>query len=399
MKQIPWLNIIGINSSDITILPKNLIKSIKDADIVFGAKRHTSLFQNLNDNIKPLEIPFKKTIDKILTMRRQKVILLVSGDPFWYGAGKIISNSLKDNEWVSYPVPSTFSLIASKLGWPIEQIFCIGLHAKSFKSTRHLLHEKAKFIILLKNGNQVLQFSKWLSLEGFGKSKIFIIESIGFKNERIRETSAEKLNFSNIRHPVSIAVEVKGKGFVFPSSTGKDDFIFENDGQISNKQIRAITLSSLSPRPGQHLWDIGSGSGSISIEWLLINNLNYATAIEIKKSRALHIKNTAYKLGLEKLNVIEADAIKVINKLQKPDAVFIGGGFTEELFNCIWNIIPNGTKLVVNSVTLETNAIFSELQKIYGGNLTKIEISNVKKLGTKRSWNYNYPVTQFVLEK
>ena len=169
--------------------------------------------------------------------------------------------------------------------------------------------------------------------------------------------------------------------------------------QISNKQIRAITLSSLSPRPGQHLWDIGSGSGSISIEWLLINNLNYATAIEIKKSRALHIKNTAYKLGLEKLNVIEADAIKVINKLQKPDAVFIGGGFTEELFNCIWNIIPNGTKLVANSVTLETNAIFSELQKIYGGNLTKIEISNVKKLGTKRSWNYNYPVTQFVLEK
>ena len=244
-----------------------------------------------------------------------------------------------------------------------------------------------------------MQFSKWLSLEGFGKSQIYIIESIGFKNERIRETLAEKLSFSNIRHPVSIAVEVKGKGYVFPSSTGKDDFIFENDGQISNEQIRAITLSSLSPRPAQHLWDIGSGSGSISIEWLLMNNLNCATAIETKKSRALQIKNTAYKLGLEKLNVIEADAIKVIKKLQKPDAVFIGGGFTEELFNCIWSIIPNGTILVANSVTLETNAIFSEFQKIYGGNLIKIEISNVKSLGSKRSWDYNYPVTQFVLEK
>ena len=399
MKQIPWLKIIGINSSDITILPKNLIKSIKDADIVFGAKRHTSLFQSLNNNLEPLEIPFKKTIDKILTMRRQKVILLVSGDPFWHGAGNIISNLLNGNEWISYPVPSTFSLIASKLGWPIEQIFCIGLHAKSFKSTRHLLYQKAKFIFLLKNGNQVLQFSKWLSSEGFGKSQIYIIESIGLKNERIRETLAEKLSFSNIHHPVSIAVEVKGKAYVFPSSTGKDDFIFENDGQISNKQIRAITLSSLSPKPAQHLWDIGSGSGSISIEWLLMNNLNCATAIEIKKSRALQIKNTAYKLGLEKINVIEADAIKVIKKLQKPDAVFIGGGFTKELFKCIWNIIPNGTKLVANSVTLETNAIFFEFQKIYGGNLTNIEISNVKKLGSKRSWDYNYPVTQFVLEK
>ena len=399
MKQIPWLKIIGINSSDITILPKNLIKSIKDADIVFGAKRHTSLFQSLNNNLEPLEIPFKKTIDKILKMRGQKVILFVSGDPFWHGAGNIISNLLNGNEWISYPVPSTFSLIASKLGWPIEQIFCIGLHAKSFKSTRHLLYQKAKFIILLKNGNQVLQFSKWLSSEGFGKSQIYIFESIGFKNERIRETLAEKLSFSNIHHPVSIAVEVKGKAYVFPSSTGKDDFIFENDGQISNKQIRAITLSSLSPKPAQHLWDIGSGSGSISIEWLLMNNLNCATAIEIKKSRALQIKNTAYKLGLEKINVIEADAIKVIKKLQKPDAVFIGGGFTKELFKCIWNIIPNGTILVANSVTLETNAIFFEFQKIYGGNLTKIEISNVKKLGSKRSWDYNYPVTQFVLEK
>ena len=399
MKQIPWLKIIGINSSDITILPKSLIKSIKDADMVFGAKRHLSLFQSLNDNLEPLKIPFKKTIDRILTMRGQKVILLVSGDPFWYGAGNVISNSLQDNEYISYPVPSTFSLIASKMGWPIEQIFCIGLHAKLFRSIRHLLYQKAKFILLLKNGDQVLQFSKWLTSEGFGKSQIYIIESIGFKNERIRDTLAEKLTFSNIRHPVSIAFEVKGKGFVFPSSTGKDDFIFENDGQISKKQIRAITLSSLSPRPAQHLWDIGSGSGSISIEWLLINNLNCATAIEIKKSRALQIKKTAYKLGLEKLNVIQTDAMKVLKKLEKPDAVFIGGGFTEKLFKCVWNIIPNGTTLVANSVTLETNALFSELQKIYGGNLTKIEISNIKKLGTKRSWDYNYPVTQFVLEK
>ncbi len=367
--------------------------------MVFGAKRHLSLFQSLNDNLEPLKIPFKKTIDRILTMRGQKVILLVSGDPFWYGAGNVISNSLQDNEYISYPVPSTFSLIASKMGWPIEQIFCIGLHAKLFRSIRHLLYQKAKFILLLKNGDQVLQFSKWLTSEGFGKSQIYIIESIGFKNERIRDTLAEKLTFSNIRHPVSIAFEVKGKGFVFPSSTGKDDFIFENDGQISKKQIRAITLSSLSPRPAQHLWDIGSGSGSISIEWLLINNLNCATAIEIKKSRALQIKKTAYKLGLEKLNVIQTDAMKVLKKLQKPDAVFIGGGFTEKLFKCVWNIIPNGTTLVANSVTLETNALFSELQKIYGGNLTKIEISNIKKLGTKRSWDYNYPVTQFVLEK
>ena len=168
---------------------------------------------------------------------------------------------------------------------------------------------------MLKNGNQVLQFSKWLSSEGFGKSQIYIIESIGFKNERIRETLAEKLSFSNIRHPVSIAVEVKGKAYVFPSSTGKDDFIFENDGQISNKQIRAITLSSLSPRPAQHLWDIGSGSGSIAIEWLLSHNTNTVSAVEFKSSRVEQIKLNATKLGLNNLIVYEDKIENILEKI------------------------------------------------------------------------------------
>jgi precorrin-6Y C5,15-methyltransferase (decarboxylating) len=395
----PWLTIIGINTDDINSLSEKAKQSLKKAELIIGAERHLQNFKLLKVDTCVWDMPFKKGLEKLFKHKGKKVVVLFSGNVFWYGAGSIIAENLDRNEWICYQSPSTFSLAAAKVGWAIQDTLCFGLHASPLETLRPYLAPKIKIIVLLKDGESVTSLGKWLTQEGFGKSDLFVMESLGFKNEKIRHTKANVLHFDNIKHPVCLAIIISGNGTVIPYSSGKPDFLFLNDGQITKQPIRALTISAMAPKPFEHLWDIGSGSGSISIEWLLASNTNTASAIEILSKRAEQIKSSAKKFGLDKLSVYNNDINEIIDTLQKPDVIFVGGGLTEQLLLRIWKLISSETRIIINSVTLETTSLLIEAHKKYGGSLHKFELSNITNLGKKRAWSKSYPIVQWVVKK
>ena len=395
----PWITIIGVNQDDISTFNKLAIKALSESVIIFGVERHINILEHHKEKCRKLLMPLEKTILFLKRNRGKKIVLLVSGNAFWYGLGNLISSHFKREDWHCFQAPSSFSLASAEMGWDMENVLFFGLHAKKNEYIRPFIAPDVKFIILLKDGKSVKKLTEYFTINGFGDSKFAILESLGYKSFRRRNIIAKNNNIKKINHPVCVAIETKGDGLVIPKNSGKPDQFFENDGQFTKQYIRSITLSALSPKPYEHLWDLGSGSGSIAVEWLLSDKTTIATAVEKNKKRINFINRNCETFGIDRINILNDDVTKVFKKLKKPNAIFIGGGLDKIFFKNIWNFIPKNTRIVVNSVTIETESCITNLFNIYGGSLRRIEISEIKPIGKKHSWSRNYPIVQWKITK
>lgn len=386
----PWLSIIGIGEDGFSGLSEASRNALAQAEFVFGGPRHLEL-AGVGARGQPWPVPF--TISPVIALRGRKVAVLASGDPFWYGAGGSIAQHLDVGEWQTFPSPSAFSLAAAQLGWRLEEAVCLGLHATPFGRVLPHLSRGQRLICLVRDGATVSDFANWLTRRGYGTSKLWVMEALGGPRERIRTTKAAALSFEDIRVPVAVAIEAVG-GPGLQRTSGLPDDAFVHDGQITKRAVRAVTLSSLAPRRGEHLWDIGGGSGSISIEWALAGGT--ASSIEPRLERAEMIRTNAAEFGLSKvIGVVEGRAPEALEDLPEPDAVFIGGGGSEKLFQWLWNRLPSGTRLVANAVTLESEALFSAWHARCGGTLMRIETAESQPLGSKRGWVPARPIVQW----
>ena len=395
----PWLTIIGVGESGLHYLADVSQKRLEKADIIIGPPRHLRLLELSGGNILEWPVPFSEGLNQLDTHKGKRVVALVSGDPFWYGAGAAILRKFPLNDIEVLPGPSTFGWAAARMGWPIESVSCVGLHAKPVEHIRSLIASKRKIIALMRDGDQVVSLAAYLAKIGFGKTKLHVLEALGGENEKIREVVAENYNLRNVLHPVCVAIVVDGDGSAVPLSNGIDDNFFANDGQITKSPIRALTLSALAPKYGQHLWDLGAGSGSVSIEWLLSDKSLRATAVEQDSSRCAIIEQNVKDLGLDSLSILNGSSLELISTLKPPNAVFIGGGLTKELMKKLWMIIPTKTRVVANSVTIESEMILQNAFNEYGGNLVRVEISTAREIGSKNLWQPTYPITQWSVQK
>lgn len=368
------------------------LKAVNAAEIVMGAARHLSLLPAITAEHIAWPVPFADGIAQLLELRGKRVVALASGDPFWYGAGSVFSQHLDQNEWTSIPGPATFSLAAALMGWPLEATLCLGLHAAPLSRLRPHLGIGLRGIVLLRDGAAVDELNSYLKAMGFGESTLTVMEALGGPRQRV--TPFDQL-VEPVQHPVCVAIEVKGNGHAFSHASGQDDALFANDGQITKRPIRALTLSALAPKFGEHLWDLGAGSGSIAIEWLLSHASVSATAVEAHPERAERAAQNARDLGVDRLNVINSNYIDVLRDLPTPDAVFVGGGLSQDLLDPLWDIMPKGCRFVTNAVTLETETLVVQAQAEKGGDLMRIEIANSKPLGTKRGWASAFPIVQW----
>ncbi len=325
--------------------------------------------------------------------------MLASGDPFWFGAGTSVTRHLPREEWVAYPAPSTFSLVAAQLGWAMQDCTCLALHAAPLERLRPHLAKGRRVIALVRDGEAVPALATYLCDQGFGATRVHVLEALGGPRARIREAQAETLELDAIASPVAVALELEGQGPALPVTAGRADTFFEHDGQITKSPVRALTLAALAPRPGERLWDIGAGSGSVAIEWLLAHPANQALAIEADPVRAERARANARNLGVDRLEVLEARVPSGLTScdLPRPDAIFIGGGLSHELLEGLCARVPSGTRLVANAVTLESEALLAQWQALRGGDLLRIELSRSTPLGSRRGWRASYPIVQWSL--
>ena len=390
----PWLTIIGIGEDGAAGLSAAARAALEQARLVTGAPRQLALLPPLRAELQPWPVPFDDGIARLLARRGEPTVMLASGDPFWFGAGASITRHLDPGEWIAHPASSTFSLAAARLGWPLQQVACQGIHAAPLARLRPDLAPGARLLVLLRDGAAVGDLAAYLTQAGFGASLLHVMEALGGPRERIRQAQADGFALPNIHHPVAVAIEAAGHGPAMPRASGLADDWFDHDGQISKRPIRALALSALAPRAGETLWDIGAGSGSIAIEWLLSHGSTQATAFEADPTRATRARANAARLGVDRLQLIEGRAPAILEGRARPDAIFIGGGLSESLLQTIL-ALRGASRLVAHAVTLESEALLAQWQARLGGDLLRIELASAARLGSRRGWRSAYPVVQW----
>ncbi|ALG91477.1 MULTISPECIES: bifunctional cobalt-precorrin-7 (C(5))-methyltransferase/cobalt-precorrin-6B (C(15))-methyltransferase [Actibacterium] len=388
----PWLSIIGIGEDGLNGLPAASRAALQASEIVFGGSRHLELAQ-VRKAGRPWPSPF--CVEPVLACRGRKVAVLASGDPFWHGAGGSLAAHLAPGEWQCFAAPSAFSLAAARLGWRLEEVVCLGLHAAPFERLVPVLAPGVQAICLLRGGTAAGALAAWLTDKGFGASELHVLEALGGGRERIRRVQADGFDLVGVVAPVAVAISCAG-GSGLSRASGLPDALFASDGQITKRPVRALTLSALAPRPGELLWDIGSGSGSIAVEWALAAPRARAIALEPRAGRCANIRANAECFGVaHRIEVVEGRAPDALAELPAPDAVFIGGGADGALFDRLWADLRAGTRIVANSVTLETEALLAGWHADKGGQLLRFDLAEAAPLGRMRGWDRARPIVQW----
>jgi precorrin-6Y C5,15-methyltransferase (decarboxylating) len=392
-----WLSIVGIGEDGIDALTPVARRLIGDAEIVFGGKRHLALASALiRGAARAWPSPFDRAVDEVLAQRGRPVCVLASGDPFVYGVGTVLTRQIDPAEMLAVPALSAFSLAAARLGWALPETAQVSLHGRALDLVRPHLQPGMRVLALTSNRDGPADLAHLLSDTGFGASSLTVLEALGGKRERIRVTTAANFDFREVDdlNVVAIAVKAEPGARVIARAAGLPDAMFEHDGQITKREIRAVTLSSLAPRRGELMWDIGAGSGSVAIEWMLADLSLRAVAIERLPDRVARIRRNAAAFGVPGIEVVEGEAPEVLGSLPKPDAIFIGGGANAAL-DAARSMLRVGGRLVVNAVTLETEALLLARYTALGGELARLAITRADAIGGKTGWRAAIPVTQW----
>jgi precorrin-6Y C5,15-methyltransferase (decarboxylating) len=400
-----WLSIVGIGEDGIEGLSPMAQRLVSSAELVVGGKRHLSLAARLiNGRQLSWPSPIGDALPEIAKYRGRPVTVLASGDPFHYGVGDLVMRSVPAEEMICLPQPSAFSLAASRLGWSLQHTSLVSVHGRALENIIRYLQPGARVLALTWDGETPAKLAQMLVERGLGQSEMIVCEALGGERERLRRTTAAAFDLKGVAALNTIGLEIVGSpsAAVLSLAPGLDDALFENDGQLTKREVRAATLSALEPRQGELLWDVGLGSGSIAIEWLLRHPSLRAIGFEADATRAGHATRNAAALGAPDLTIVQGRAPETFAGQPAPDVAFIGGGLSNPgLFEAAWAALKPGGRIVANGVSLATEARLIDLFSRHGGELVRLEVSRAGKAGGGNVfvWRPAAPIVQWRARK
>ncbi len=398
----PWLSIIGLGEDGLDGLSPAARRLLDQAELVVGGKRHLALIGETKAEKLAWPSPLTDAFPAILARRGRPVAVLASGDPFSYGVGSLLARAVPPNEYVTLPAPSAFSMAAARVGWAVQDCALVTLHGRAFEKIIPHLQPGRRILVLSWDGTTPVRLAEHLTANGMGRSKLIVLEAMGGARERVNSSQAKDFAHADLDPLNTVAIEVVADAGarILPLAAGIPDSYFENDGQITKREIRATTLSKLAPRHGELLWDVGAGTGSISIEWMLASPGNRAIAIEPRPDRLARVARNAALFGVPDLVTVEGFAPAALEGLPTPNAIFLGGGGSDDALVrlCMDRLAPGG-RLVVNAVTLETQAEVIGHFRAHGGDLVQISVARAAPIGRFHGFRPAMPIVQWTWEK
>lgn len=403
LKTPRWLSVIGIGDDGLDGLSPRARARLDAAQVLVGGPRHLAMLPEDGRRKISWPRPLALAFDEIAILSPRPVAVLASGDPSWFGVGNALAQRFRADEIEILPCPSAFSLAAARLLWPLGDVVCLSLHGRAQSPLEIHISPGNRILVLSRDGATPGQVAARLCACGFGPSAMTVLEHIGGAAERMRTTTADDYRLEDVTDLNVIAVECRtgAEASLRAAVPGLADEHYENDGQITRCEVRAITLARLMPMPEHTLWDIGAGSGSISIEWLRACPRARAFAIETNGLRAGAVERNAEHLGVPHLRTVHGTAPAALDDLPDPDAVFIGGGLATHgavLIDAVLARLRPGGRLVANAVTIASEAALIDAQTRHGGTMTQLAISRAEPLGRHIGWKPLMPVTQWALQ-
>lgn len=397
-----WLSIVGLGLSGRDGLTSQALAALDSAEIVFGSPRQLDLAEIPESRRRTWPSVFSEGLEQVANERGRQVAVLATGDPMHFGAGASLMRHVGADEVTVYPQPSAFSLAAARLGWPLRDCACLSAHGRPLSAILPYVQPGARMLILSENTVTPVRIAAMLDARGFGPSRVTVLERLGGSDERIVEFAADETLDAHFDAFAVIAVDcaLKPGADLLPAIPGLPDEAFIHDGQLTKREVRAVTLAALAPYPGALLWDIGAGCGSVAIEWLRACPQARAVAFEKSTGRLQRIAENADRLGTPALDVVAGDLPGTLEGRAAPDAIFHGGAISsEKVFEAAWTALRPGGRFVSNAVTLEGEAALVDRHGWLGGELVRIEVSHAEKIGPWRGMRPKMAVMQWRAEK
>ncbi len=389
------VSVVGIGEDGLAGLAPAARAAVEAAEVLAGGERHLAMLPDDGRRRIAWGDAFAARLEEALAIMDKRLCILASGDPMWFGVGNVVARRLPAGTWTAFPQPSSFSLAAARLGWPLQDTLCLSAHGRPLEAVALHLAPGARLLVLAADGSTPARLAALLRERGFGPSPLTVLEHLGGARERITTGAAEGWAAA-CADLCLVAVECRpAPGAVWHSRlAGLPDDAFAHDGQITKRETRAATLALLAPWPGAVLWDIGAGCGSIAIEWMRAGGR--AVAVEREAARCALIAANAVRLGVPGLRVVQGEAPAALAELDgRPDAAFVGGGVASELLAAAWERLPMGGRLAANAVTAEGEAALMAWQARHGGAMTRLATARLEPMGRRRAWRPLRPVTLY----
>ncbi|MDF1855200.1 precorrin-6y C5,15-methyltransferase (decarboxylating) subunit CbiE [Pseudooceanicola sp.] len=400
MSVIPWLHIVGIGEDGIDGLTPATRALVEAAEVIIGGDRHHRLSDSIVAERLAWPHPFDALIDTLRGLKGRRVVVLATGDPLWFSVGARIGRAIDPGEIVYHPQLSAFQLAAARMGWSMADLETLTVHGRPVEQMIAFIQPDARLLILTTGAETPAQIARFLTERGFGNSPMTVLSSMGGKDEARFDGLAKSWD-----HVVpafnTLAVDCVAApdAALLPRVPGLADELFQHDGTMTKREVRAATLAKLMPMRGALLWDIGTGCGSVAVEWMRAAGYARAIGIEPRADRRAMAAANALALGTPRLQLIDGAVPEALAGLDAPDAVFIGGGLSRPVFEAAWTALRPLGRLVANAVTLESEAILAALHGEFGGDLVRLQIHRVDPVGPYRGWRPLMPVVQYSLVK
>jgi precorrin-6Y C5,15-methyltransferase (decarboxylating) len=394
------IEVVGLSARGWDDLPERLRAIIRSADVLLGSPRHFDLIPQLSDQQRlPWPTPLRGRLPSLLNqVASRRVVALASGDPLVAGIASTLVEIIGVEAVRIHPAVSSVALARARMGWPEETTQLVRLRGGDLDVVRQYLFPRQRLIILSRDAASPDEVAQLLIDVGYGESVITVLGDLGSESESRIDVVARHWSGEAVALNV-ICIACAGMGRDASLAPGLPDEVFDHDGQLTKRDLRASALARLMPRPGELLWDVGAGAGSIAIEWLRADPRCRAIAIEHNLDRVKRIRGNAESLGVPSLEVLHVEAPTALTSLARPNAVFVGGGVVAETLEQSWSALRPGGRLVVHAVTHETEMIIADCWRRYGGELTRHSVEHLEPIGRYHGWRPARPVVQWSVIK